>query len=295
MFALNNFIAVQLYSLIIFTAMQIHSIETGLFKLDGGAMFGVVPKSMWQKVYAADEKNMCTWAMRCMLIEDGPQLILIDTGIGNKQDDKFFSHFYLHGNDSLQKSIEAKGYSLDDVTDVVLTHLHFDHCGGAIAKHNDGFAPVFKNAKYWSNETHWQNACAPNAREKASFLKENILPIQESGQLHFVQQSNPTIIHPSIDFKFVNGHSEGMMLPLINTSDGKILYCADLFPSSHHVALPWIMGYDMQPLLTLSEKEMITKEALENNYTLFFEHDKDMAMGKLQMIENKVKVVFLKE
>ena len=270
--------------------MQIHSINTGLFKLDGGAMFGVVPKSMWQRVYAADDNNMCTWGMRCMLIEDGKQLILIDTGIGNKQDDKFFSHFYLHGNDTLQKSLAAKGYSLDDVTDVILTHLHFDHCGGAIVREGEKLIPAFKNATYWSNEAHWINAMQPNAREKASFLKENILPIQESGQLKFIEAKDNAVFNDNISIKLVNGHTEGMMLPLINHNGNKILYCADLYPSPHHVSLPWIMAYDMQPLVTLNEKEKIMKEACNNNYTLFFEHDKDAECAKLVQTEKGIKV-----
>jgi glyoxylase-like metal-dependent hydrolase (beta-lactamase superfamily II) len=270
--------------------MQIHSINTGLFKLDGGAMFGVVPKSMWQKVYAADENNMCTWAMRCMLIEDGKQLILIDTGIGNKQSDKFYSHFYLHGNDSLQNSIEAKGYSMADVTDVILTHLHFDHCGGAIQQVGEQLLPAFSNATYWSNETHWQNATAPNVREKASFLTENILPIQQSGQLQFIDKSNATSINPNIDFRFVNGHTEAMMLPLITNDTQKILYCADLYPSPHHVNVPWIMGYDMQPLVTITEKEKMMHEAVDNDYTLFFEHDANIECAKLINTEKGVKV-----
>jgi glyoxylase-like metal-dependent hydrolase (beta-lactamase superfamily II) len=270
--------------------MQIHSINTGLFKLDGGAMFGVVPKSMWQRVYAADDNNMCTWGMRCMLIEDGKQLILIDTGIGNKQDDKFFSHFYLHGNDTLQKSIATKGYSLDDVTDVILTHLHFDHCGGAIVRDGEKLIPAFKNATYWSNETHWINATQPNAREKASFLTENILPIQESGQLKFIEVKDNAVFNDNIHIKLVNGHTEGMMLPLINYNGNKILYCADLYPSPHHVSLPWIMAYDMQPLVTLNEKEKIMKEACDSNYTLFFEHDKDAECAKLVQTEKGIKV-----
>jgi glyoxylase-like metal-dependent hydrolase (beta-lactamase superfamily II) len=270
--------------------MQLHSINTGLFKLDGGAMFGVVPKSMWQKVYPADANNMCTWAMRCMLIEDGKQLILIDTGIGNKQPDKFFSHFYLHGDDSLQKSIEAKGYSMADVTDVILTHLHFDHCGGAINQVGDKLLPAFTNATYWSNEAHWLNATQPNAREKASFLAENILPIQQSGQLQFIDANNATSINTNIDFRFVNGHTEGMMLPLINNGADKILYCADLYPSPHHINLPWIMGYDMQPLVTLSEKQIMMQEAIDNDYTLFFEHDASVECAKLLHTEKGIKV-----
>jgi glyoxylase-like metal-dependent hydrolase (beta-lactamase superfamily II) len=270
--------------------MEVQVINTGLFKLDGGAMFGVVPKSMWSKVYPADDNNMCTWAMRCLLIQDGNQLILIDTGIGNKQDEKFYSHFYLHGDDSLEKSLNAKGYSKNDITDVVLTHLHFDHCGGAIEKVGDKFLPAFANANYWSNEVHWQTATKPNAREKASFLKENILPIQESGQLKFIQENNTTVINKNIDFKIVHGHTQAMMLPLINTEKQKILYCADLLPSPHHVSLPWIMGYDMQPLVTLSEKESILTEAVNNNYLLMFEHDAHIECATVQQTDRGIKI-----
>jgi glyoxylase-like metal-dependent hydrolase (beta-lactamase superfamily II) len=261
--------------------MKIHSINTGFFKLDGGAMFGVVPKSMWQKKYAADDNNMCTWAMRCMLIEDGKQLILIDTGIGAKQDEKFTNHFYLHGNDSLQKSIEAKGYSINDITDVILTHLHFDHCGGAITKQDELLVPTFKNAIYWSNETHWQNATTPNERERASFLKENILPIQESGQLQFIENKDEAIFNSNIKIRLVSGHTEAMMLPLINYNGQNILFAADLFPSPLHINLPWIMAYDMQPLKTLSEKKLILKDAIQNNYSIFYEHDANVECTRL--------------
>ncbi len=270
--------------------MEIKVINTGLFKLDGGAMFGVVPKSMWSKVYAADSNNMCTWGMRCMLIEDGKQLILIDTGIGNKQDDKFLSHYFLHGNDTLQKSIETQGYSMDDVTDVILTHLHFDHCGGALNRVGDKLLPAFKNAKYWSNTSHWQNATIPNAREKASFLKENILPIQDSGQLHFINNVNNAIFNNNISIKMVNGHTDAMMLPLINYNGNKVLYCADLYPSPHHVSLPWVMAYDMQPLVTLTEKKLIMEQAVAENWTLFFEHDAYTECATLVNTEKGIKV-----
>jgi glyoxylase-like metal-dependent hydrolase (beta-lactamase superfamily II) len=269
--------------------MQIHTINTGLFKLDGGAMFGVVPKSMWQKKYAADENNMCTWAMRCMLIEDGNQLILIDTGIGSKQDAKFTGHFYLHGDDSLQKSIEAKGFSLSDVTNVILTHLHFDHCGGAIVKtNNDTLVPTFKNATYWSNEHHWNAAVKPNAREKASFLAENILPLQESGQLKFIDPINNVAFNENIKLKMVHGHTESMMLPLITNNGQSILYCADLIPSAQHLSIPWVMAYDMQPLITLTEKQQILQEAVDNNYLLYFEHDAHIEACTLQQTERGV-------
>ncbi len=267
--------------------MKIYSIDTGLFKLDGGAMFGVVPKSMWQKAYAADENNMCTWAMRCLLIEENDKLILIDTGIGSKQDENFFRHYFLHGNDTLQKSIEANGYSLKDVTDVFLTHLHFDHVGGAVSRMDSKLLPTFSNATYWSNQAHWHTATAPNAREKASFLTDNIMPLQESGQLQFVKDD---VFTTSITIKQVNGHTEKMMLPLIEYNGKKILYCADLFPSVPHLNIPWVMAYDMQPLLSLQEKKFILQEAADNNYYLFFEHDAQNVMATVQHTEKGIRV-----
>lgn len=253
--------------------MKLHSIETGFFKLDGGAMFGVVPKTLWNKLNPADENNMCTWAMRCLLVEDGNRLILIDNGMGSKQDAKFFGYYYLHGDDSLDKSLKAKGFSKDDITDVFLTHLHFDHCGGSIQYNStkDKLEPAFKNATYWSNQKHWDWAVNPNPREKASFLKENILPIQESGQLKFLQEGDK--LNDNFELEFVYGHTEAMMLPKINYNGKTVLYMADLVPSMHHLPMPYVMGYDMRPLQTMTEKEIILKKALENNYTLFFEHD----------------------
>ncbi len=253
--------------------MKLHTINTGLFKLDGGAMHGVVPKSMWNKVNPADENNMCSWAMRCLLVEDGNKLILIDTGMGNKQDAKFFSHYFPHGDDSLEKSIQDLGYSNADITDVFLTHLHFDHCGGAVSKINDQLFPTFQNATYWTNQNHWDIALKPNAREKASFLKENMLPLQEHGQLKFINQEVEPALSDKIKIKIVHGHTESMMLPVINYHDKTILYCADLIPSMFHISLPWVMAYDMQPLATLTEKESILNEAIDNNWLLFFEHD----------------------
>jgi glyoxylase-like metal-dependent hydrolase (beta-lactamase superfamily II) len=253
--------------------MKLHTINTGNFKLDGGAMFGVVPKSIWNKLNPADQNNMCNWAMRCLLIESGNRLILIDTGLGDKQNEKFFSFYFLSGNDSLKKSIENAGFSMEQITDVFLTHLHFDHCGGAIVrdKSNDKFIPAFPNATYWSNQNHWNWAVHPNNREKASFLKENILPIEESGQLKFLNDGD--FIIPELDFITVNGHTEAMMLPRIKYNDLTVLYMADLIPSIGHLPLPYIMGYDVRPLMTLTEKELILTEAVNKNYTLFFEHD----------------------
>ena len=270
--------------------MKLHTINTGLFKLDGGAMHGVVPKSMWNKSNPADENNLCTWAMRCLLIEENNKLILIDTGMGNKQDEKFFSHFHPHGDDTLEKSLNILGFNSDDITDVFLTHLHFDHCGGAIKRAGEKLIPAFKNAIYWSNETHWNWAIQPNAREKASFLKENILPIQESGQLKFIEHKEGISFTDNMEIRFMNGHTESMMLPLINYNGQKILYCADLIPSAAHISLPWVMGYDMRPLDTLSEKEKVFQEAIDNNWLLFFEHDRINELGSLQQTEKGVRL-----
>lgn len=253
--------------------MILHTIDTGLFKLDGGAMFGVVPKTIWQKSNPADANNMCTWAMRCLLIEDGDRLVLIDTGIGDKQNEKFFSHYYLHGEDTLEKSLAAKGFSNDDITDVFLTHLHFDHCGGAIVRNGDQLLPVFKNASYWSNEKHWEWAVKPNARESASFLKENILPIQESGQLKFIETEEGTEFCPGFTVSFAFGHTDAMMLPKLIYKDQTIIYAADLLPSTGHIPLPYVMAYDMFPLQTLKEKKEFLEEAADKNYILYLEHD----------------------
>jgi glyoxylase-like metal-dependent hydrolase (beta-lactamase superfamily II) len=280
--------------------MKLHTINTGNFKLDGGAMFGVVPKAIWNKLNPADANNMCTWAMRCLLIEDGEQLILIDNGIGDKQDDKFFGHFYLHGDDSLDKSLAALGFHRDDITDVVLTHLHFDHCGGSIVRNGDGFSPAFKNATYWSNEQHWAWATKPNDREKASFLKENILPIQESGQLKMLptQQSGiseqseqvvQTSIHSGLSMRYVHGHTDAMMLPQININGQTIVFMADLLPSIGHIPVPYVMAYDMFPLTTLNEKKSFLQEAVEQNFVLFFEHDPQHECCNLQMTEKGVR------
>ena len=290
--------------------MKLYSIETGNFKLDGGAMFGVVPKSMWNKLNPSDENNMCSWAMRCLLIEDGDKLILVDNGIGNKQDEKFFGHYYLHGDFSLEKSLAQNGFSKDDITDVVLTHLHFDHCGGSIERNGDKLSTTFKNATYWSNKNHWNWAVNPNDREKASFLKENILPIQESGQLKFIEEvkeanhaaktikevaNNPlqTIqsnILTDISFKIVNGHTDAMMLPQIKYKDKTIVFMADLLPSAAHVPIPYVMAYDMFPLTTLQEKKSFLNEAVTNDYILFFEHDVHHECGNLQQTEKGIRI-----
>jgi glyoxylase-like metal-dependent hydrolase (beta-lactamase superfamily II) len=280
--------------------MQLHTIETGLFKLDGGAMFGVVPKTIWHKLNPADENNMCTWAMRCLLIEEGDRLILVDTGIGNKQDEKFFSHYYLHGNDTLEKSLQAKGFTADDITDVLLTHLHFDHCGGAILRKGDALLPAFKNAVYWSNRQHWEAAVRPNQREKASFLKDNILPIEQSGQLQFIDlpqgQSTGTLINGQSSFaehisiRFAEGHTDAMMLPVISYKGRTIVYMADLLPSTAHIPLPYIMSYDMHPLTTLYERDTFWKEAVYNDYVLYLEHDPATECCTLQQTEKGIKL-----
>jgi glyoxylase-like metal-dependent hydrolase (beta-lactamase superfamily II) len=251
--------------------MRLHVINTGFFKLDGGAMFGVVPKSIWQRTNPPDANNLCSWAMRCLLIEDGKQLILIDNGIGNKQDEKFLGYYYLHGDDSLTKSLKNTGFSEGDITDMFLTHLHFDHCGGGLYLNNGKPELTFKNAKYWSNADHWKWATHPNPREKASFLKENILPMQESGHLSFIDAG--TSPFAQIDIEFVSGHTEKMMIPKIRYKEHVVCFMADLLPSVGHIPLPYVMGYDTRPLITLEEKERFLNEAADNNYVLFLEHD----------------------
>lgn len=276
--------------------MQLYTINTGYFKLDGGAMFGVVPKTIWNKINPADENNLCDWALRCMLIEDGNRLILVDTGNGDKQDAKFFGHYYLHGDDTLEKSLKAHGFHPDDITDVFLTHLHFDHCGGAIKREGDQLVPAFKNAKCWSNKEHWDWAVYPNAREKASFLKENILPIQESGQLELIEVAGSmdgrlgqTSFAENISVRFVSGHTESMMLPQVQYKGRTLVYMADLLPSQGHIPIPYVMGYDMFPLTTINEKTAFLKEALEGDYVLFFEHDPVYECCTLQQTEKGIR------
>jgi glyoxylase-like metal-dependent hydrolase (beta-lactamase superfamily II) len=258
--------------------MKIYPINAGNFKLDGGAMFGVVPKSLWHKTNPADSNNMIDIAARCLLIEDGSRLILIDTGMGNKQSEKFFGYYYLWGNDTLEKSLANYNFHPDDITDVFLTHLHFDHCGGSIQWNKDrtGYEPAFKNANFWSNENHWKWATQPNNREKASFLKENILPMEASGQLNFTSLPKKDISKNTelgFDIFFANGHTEKQMIPMIKYEDKTICFMADLLPTAGHLPLPFVMGYDTRPLLTLDEKECFLNLAADNNFYLFLEHD----------------------
>jgi glyoxylase-like metal-dependent hydrolase (beta-lactamase superfamily II) len=268
--------------------MKLYSVNAGYFKLDGGAMFGVVPKSIWNNLNPSDENNMCNWAMRCLLVENEGRLILIDTGIGNKQSGKFFSHYYLNGDDTLGKSLEKHGFSKDDITDVFLTHLHFDHAGGAIEKIDDQLIPAFKNATYWSNENHWEWATNPNDREKASFLKENILPIKESGKLKMVRIEEGIEFTKNFNIRFVNGHTGSMMLPQIKYKDKTIVYVADLLPSVSHIGIPYIMSYDTRPLETLKEKKSFLSEACEKNFILFFEHDPLIECCTLQQADRGI-------
>ena len=274
--------------------MTIHSINTGNFKLDGGAMFGVVPKSIWNRTNPADSNNLCDWAMRSLIIEQDNRLILIDTGIGDKQEDKFFSHFHLSETDLFEQKLNNLGYSKSDITDVFLTHLHFDHCGGAIQwnKTRTGYEPAFRNAIYWSNEQHWEWATKPNPREKASFLRENILPIHESGQLQFIERTGSVAskIFPGMDALFVDGHTESMMLPKISYKGKTLVFMADLLPSVGHLPLPYIMGYDTRPLITLTEKEKFLDEAVKNNYILFFEHDRVNECCTVQQTDKGVRM-----
>ena len=271
--------------------MKLYTIDTGFFKLDGGAMFGVVPKSIWQKTNPADEFNLCSWAMRCLLIQDGDRLILIDNGIGYKQDERFLKHYYLHGDDTLEKSLENLKFSKDDITDVFLTHLHFDHCGGSIERQADGaLVPAFKNATFWSNKEHWQWAIEPNDREKASFLKENILPIQESEKLKFIDTLDGVSFTDNIQIRFAFGHTDSMMLPQISYKGKTILYMADMLPSVGHIPMPYVMSYDMFPLNTLKEKKKYLEEAVQNDYILFFEHDPVNECCTLQETEKGIRV-----
>lgn len=277
--------------------MKLHTIETGNFKLDGGAMFGVVPKSLWERTNPADNNNLCSWSMRCLLIEDGDRLMLIDTGIGDKQEQNFLRHYHLHGDFSLDISLNKAGFSRDEITDVFLTHLHFDHCGGAIEWGNSDrefLQPAFKNAKFWSTENHWNWAAKPNSREKASFLKENISPIQESGQLEFVDRVDQLTKNAfsNIDIFFADGHTESQMIPIINYKGTKVAFMADLLPSVGHIPIPYVMGYDTRPLLTMDEKQLFLNKCADENIVLFLEHD---GVNECCTLQHTSKGVRLKE
>jgi len=252
--------------------MELYKIETENLRLDGGAMFGVVPKVLWNKVYPADEKNLCNWSVRCLLIVDGDRKILIDNGMGDKQDEKFFKHYYLNGEGNLYTSLEKAGFSTDEITDVVLTHLHFDHCGGSVRyNENQELVTTFSNAKYWVSEAQWKWAVDPNRREKASFLKENILPIKQQGQLHLIEEEGE--LFPNFEIQLYNGHTDGQVIPIINYNGKKIAFMADLVPSVANIPMPWIPAYDTKPLVSLEDKKKFFKRAIEENYTLFFQHD----------------------
>ncbi len=251
--------------------MQLSLINTGYFKLDGGAMFGVVPKSLWSRTNPADASNLCSWAMRSLIIKEGNRAIIIDSGMGNKQSDKFFGHYYLHGNDSLDNGLKQANLGFDEITDAFLTHLHFDHCGGGVKREGEKLIPAFTNATYWSNKEHWQWATEPNPREKASFLTENIKPMQEAGQLEFVNVGGDSRL--PFDIITVDGHTEKQMLPKINYKGKTLVFMADLLPSVGHIPLPYVMGYDTRPLLTMSEKQAFLNEAADNGYVLVLQHD----------------------
>ena len=270
--------------------MQLYSILTGNLKLDGGAMFGVVPKVIWSKLYPCDENNLCNWSMRCLLIIDGNRKILIDCGMGNKQSEKFFGNYYLNGDDTLESSLATHGFTIDDITDVILTHLHFDHCGGAIRWNEDrtDYSPTFKNATYHTSRQQWEWATNPNNREKASFLKENILPIKEKGKLNLFE--NDCELFSGVSVKLFHGHTDGQVIPYITYKGKTIVYMADVLPSAAHIPLPYVMSYDTRPLITLQEKEVFLKEAVVNNYILFFEHDINRECCTLQETEKGIRM-----
>ena len=274
--------------------MTLYPIETGNFKLDGGAMFGVVPKSLWQRTNPADSNNMIDIAATSLLIENGKQLILIDTGLGNKQSDKFFSYYYRWGDHTLDKSLKKHGFHRDDITDVFMTHLHFDHCGGSVQWNKDktGYEPAFKNAKFWTNQEHWDWAIHPNDRENASFLKENLLPMQESGHLHFLERTQKRHFYEELGFEvlFVDGHTDKQMIPIIDYQGKKLVFAADLLPTAGHIPLPYVMGFDTRPLKTLQEKKIFLEEATQNNYHLFLEHDAHNEIINLKDTEKGIRL-----
>ena len=270
--------------------MELFTVDTGFFKLDGGAMFGVVPKSIWSRTNPSDENNLCPWAMRCLLVSDGNRLVLIDNGIGDKQDARFFSHYYLHGDASLAKSLQQLGVHPTDITDVFLTHLHFDHCGGSVKYGSHGqYELTFPRATYWTNEAHWNWATVPNPREKASFLEENILPLQEHGVLKYLDLATKSLF-PGFDFLTMDGHTDKQMLPKMQYKGHTLVFMADLLPSVGHIPLPYVMGYDTRPLLTLLEKQQFLEEAAQNQYVLFLEHDSVNECCTVKMTEKGVRV-----
>lgn len=268
--------------------MNLYTIDTGFFKLDGGAMFGVVPKSIWQRINPPDANNLCTWALRLMLVEKGNRLILIDTGIGDKQSEKFFSYYEPHGDDSTEKSLKKHGFSPEDITDVFLTHFHFDHVGGAVKRDGEKLVPAFPNARYWSNERHFDWATYPNPREKASMLKENFMPLKENGQMEFLGDQQKELL-PGFEIHMANGHTEAQMIPHIRYKGKTVVYMADLLPSAGHVPLPYVMAYDVRPLVTLEEKERFLQQAVEEGHILFFEHDKEHECCTLKQTEKGVR------
>lgn len=270
--------------------MKLYAIKAGTFKLDGGSMFGVVPKVLWQKKYPADENNFCTWALRCLLVDNGERKILIDTGIGDKQDDKFLKHYHLGGEDTIEKSLAKYGFSCDDITDVIFSHLHFDHCGGGVKYNEDKtmYEPTFKNALYWISKQQWGNGAKPNMREKTSILKENFLPIKDTGQLRLIEKD--TEIYRGIKLHLFKGHTDGLIVTFVKFNDRTVVFAADLIPSTAHISIPYIMAYDNHPLVTLKEKEDFLNEALENDYILFFEHDLYNECCSLQMTDKGVRV-----
>lgn len=271
--------------------MQIHVIDAGHFKLDGGAMFGVVPKTIWNKQMPADDNNLCSWAMRCLLIDTGKQLILVDSGMGNKQDARWQGFYFRHGEGDLLTSIKKAGYSPTEITDVLSTHLHFDHCGGAVQWNSakDALELTFPNAKYWTHSAHWESAMQPNAREKATFLKENIMPMQETGALHFTDKIEKPF-GENIDLLYADGHTEKMIMPKITNGDQTYLFIADTIPSHAHIPVPYVMGYDVRPLQTMSEKEALLKQAAENNWILVFDHDPIHEAANIQLTEKGYRV-----
>jgi glyoxylase-like metal-dependent hydrolase (beta-lactamase superfamily II) len=270
--------------------MELFTVDTGFFKLDGGAMFGVVPKSIWSRTNPSDENNLCPWAMRCLLVSEGNRLVLIDNGIGDKQDARFFLHYYLHGDASLAKSLQQLGVHPTDITDVFLTHLHFDHCGGSVKYGSHGqYELTFPRATYWSNEDHWNWATVPNPREKASFLEENILPLQEHGALKYLDLATKSLF-PGFDFLTMDGHTDKQMLPKMQYKGRTLVFMADLLPSVGHLPLAYVMGYDTRPLLTIQEKQLFLEEAVREQYVLFLEHDSVNECCTVKMTEKGVRV-----